>query len=829
MVPDNYLVVGTSKAAVEALTRHLAVEFASLGVRVNTASSILIEGQTADLFPRAAEMQKVTRESTPLGRLATADDLVGVVTFLTSELSRYVTGQVILADGGLGLGIARLPAAPDLPPPPALPPLPPLPPLPALPALPAGPATTAVPGAISPEEYWRLATSGAELFVEPPGDRWDKLHFSSADRHAVDKTYQSKGGFLVEFCPDEDLAAELPTDPALGEFTTKWLRHSLHQAMRGVQRRQQDRFTFVVGYTPDGGQHLEESLVLTGAMSRMAALAEDLPDGDRLLAGAKRALSERFVRGVAGSAAFLPHRVVHAAMAGLLPAASELIMVDTACSSSLYAIDIGMKSLLLGSADIAVCGGSFALGPRNLVLFSKLQGLSTAGAVRSLDRDADGVLFSDGAGVIVLKRLSRARADGDHVLGLLAGIGSSSDGRGKAIYAPSAAGQALAVSRAMASPGVDPTRIDWVLAHATGTLAGDAAELAALQATRSGDRSVQVTSNKSLIGHTGWAAGVVSVIEVILGIKNSTIPGQYRFENAPKTLQPGQLTLSAAATAWPGRPDAPRAAAVSGFGFGGTNSHLVVQEYTGSTLPTPPVDRDEPIAIVGWSAHLPGAPDRESIGKWLHGHGTPPAASFGQTYPRPPFDKVMIPPSALPTVDRSQLMILEAVAQLPAEVADLWQRCSDRTAVVVGHMGSTRNSTFYAQRCYLDEIRELLSRADPALWDEGLDGLFAGYADQVRMLVPESNEDSFAGSMPNVIPARVSNSLDLHGPNMTVDTGLESSLSAMAVAVRYLRAGGVELALVSGVNGNSTLEAQETLDTIFRVHPSPASKRCRVR
>src|SRR5664279_5186753 len=88
-------------------------------------------------------MQKVTRESTPLGRLATADDLVGVVTFLTSELSRYVTGQVILADGGLGLGIARLPAAPDLPPPPALPPLPPLPPLPALPALPAGPATTA--------------------------------------------------------------------------------------------------------------------------------------------------------------------------------------------------------------------------------------------------------------------------------------------------------------------------------------------------------------------------------------------------------------------------------------------------------------------------------------------------------------------------------------------------------------------------------------------------------------------------------------------------------------------------------------------------------------
>jgi len=108
LVPDNYLVVGTSKAAVEALTRHLAAEFAPLGIRVNTASCSLIRGEVAELFPRAAEMQEVGIASTPLGRLATPEDLTGVVTFLTSDLSRWVTGQVVLADGGLSLANAML-------------------------------------------------------------------------------------------------------------------------------------------------------------------------------------------------------------------------------------------------------------------------------------------------------------------------------------------------------------------------------------------------------------------------------------------------------------------------------------------------------------------------------------------------------------------------------------------------------------------------------------------------------------------------------------------------------------------------------------------------
>lgn len=845
LVPDNYLVVGTSKAAVEALSRHLAAQLAPSGIRVNTASCSLITGDVAELFPRAKELQEVARASTPLGRIATPEDLVGVVTFLTSDLARWVTGQTVLADGGVSLANAML-----------------SPPRRALPFVPgsAGPADAedegppweqepepaavepeqaaveretataagtgdddpvvvvgmglVVPGANTPHEYWEQMQQGAERFVEAPADRWSDASFCDEDRSAEDKGYQPKAGFVTGFVPDAELAEEIDRGDVGVEQTTLWLRHSLHQALRTVRRSDSDRVVYAVGYTADGSQHLEEATVLNGTTRRLgeALRADGHGVEGHALAWLRDRLESRLWRGRLDRSGALPHQVARTSMAGLLPEDTKTFVVDTACSSSLYAIDVGVNSLRQGDCDLAVCGGAFALAPRGAVLFSKLNGLSSSGEVRSLDRSADGVLFSDGAGLVVLKRLSRARADGDRVLGVVRSVGSSSDGKGKAIYAPSSEGQSRAVRRALASPGVVGQDLDWVIAHATGTPAGDVAEFTTLRDTLGDDRPIQVTSNKALIGHTGWAAGVVSVIEALMAMRHSSIPRQHRFVSAPEAFETSttRLEIPRSPVPWPARAGRPRTASVSGFGFGGTNAHAVVEEYVGQRRsPATPPYAGERVALVAWSARLPGHEPGDTT-RWLCGGGTGPEASFGPLYPLPDFRATRIPPSTMKSLDRCQLMLIECMWQLREQAGSLVEAYRETTGVLAGHLGPTRNGVLYALRCYLEPLRHLLDEAD-AEDRPALEAAYDRMAAEVRAQVPASNENSFPGMMPNVIPARVANAFDLHGLSMTVDTGCGSALSAAATAIQYLRAGTLDVALVAGVNGNSTEEMADLL------------------
>ncbi len=497
-----------------------------------------------------------------------------------------------------------------------------------------------------------------------------------------------------------------------------------------------------------------------------------------------------------------PCLVGRAAIRGIVPDDAALLLVDTACSSSLYAVDLGVRDLLSGRADVALCGGAFALAPAGSVLFSKVQGLSRRGEVRALDRAADGVLFSDGAGLVALKRLSRALADGDRVLGVLAGIGLSADGRGKAIYAPSSSGQRMAIDRALARSGIAAADVDWVIAHATGTPGGDEAEFLALRAAYSGDRPVQVTSNKSLIGHTGWAAGVVSLIHALLALQHGRIPAQHRFNRAPGSfgLAATNLTIPAEPVPWPARPGRPRTAAVSGFGFGGTNAHLLVQECLPGHPYQPGGRRDTGSAvIVGWAAHLPGDGDLEQVAQWARGVRDVPQ-SFGRSYPRPPFQRLRLQAGTVRATDRTQLMIMECMQRLTPPVRALCDRHRDRAGVVVGHTGPTRNATLYALRAYLDELDRAAAAQDGS---EQLTVLLKELRQYAAEQVDAPTEDSFPGEMPNVIAARLCNYFDLHGLSIAVDAGDASLPAAFATAGRYLEFGDLDVALVGGVSGNS--------------------------
>ncbi|WP_051859876.1 SDR family oxidoreductase [Streptomyces xanthophaeus] len=878
MVMANYLACAPAKAAVEAAARYLAVEFAPQNIRVNTASAAMLTSEVADAFPDAEAMQAAIVAGTPLGRLGRPEEFAELVAFLASDRSSWITGQLILADGGLTLG------APLLSPPartaeaPAAAPEPveevheetsaeaqaePRPGSPAEAQIDA-PAEAqaeghddaydaydayddhdiavvgmglAVSGASSPEEFWQLRTTGRELFVEVPEDRWERANFSSRERTDEDKSYQDTCVFITDFHPERAALDGLTDTPDETELTTLWLRHSLVQALDGVRHAPSDRFSFHVGYTADGSQHLEEAGVLAAARHLTSEVAADieLPADSRanLLGRVDKVLSGRYHRGATATPRFLPHQVGRQAMAGVLPDHTQMQMVDTACSSSLYAIDIGIKGLLMGKQDIAVCGGAFALAPRGTVLFSKLKGLSQRGAVHALDAEADGVIFADGAGVVVLKRMSRAKADGDRVLGVLKAFGSSSDGKGKAIYAPSSTGQNLAVQRALEAGGLEGSDVDWVNAHATGTPAGDLAEFTTLRQHYGLARTTAVTSNKSLIGHTGWAAGVVSLIESILAMREETIPGQYRFSSAPGSfeLDSSRLDISSSARPWPAVPGRTRAAAISGFGFGGTNAHLILTEQggtghggaeqraavrsartgAGTSGPIPGTDR---IAVVGWSAKLPGVDERAQVLDWLAG-SREVENGFGEKYPTPPFQQVRMPPATVRTIDRCQLMILACAHDLRDQLPEFWQRHAKRTGVVIGHMGPTRAAMLYANRCYLDDIERGLREDGELASAAGLTPLLDGLRERVRSMVPASNEDSFPGMMPNVISARVANYFDLNGPNITLDAGLASTVSAFATAARYLHSGELDFVLAGGINGNSLPEYGDLLGEVF--------------
>ncbi|HET7477254.1 MAG TPA: SDR family oxidoreductase [Dermatophilaceae bacterium] len=821
LVVGNYAAVGTSKAALEALTRYLAAELAPEGIRVNTASGGLIDGEVAQLFPDAEQMAAVVRAATPLGRLGTQEELADVVAFLLSEGSRWVTGQVVVADGGLSLGAAMLSAPtrtrPRTPAQAATVTPPGMPTTVAPNADPDAVAPNAdpdavaivgmgitVPGARDVEAFWQVLREGPELFVDSRPERWRAESFAALDRGAEDKSYQSRSAYVVD---DLD-------DSSATEFTTRWLRHAVREALHGVGLPAPGRVGCVFGYTPDGNQHLEEVLVRDGVLADLSAVLADTgtpaPQAERLLDEVGRALTAKYPRTEVDPALVWPQEVGRRAVDGLLPGSPEVVMVDTACSSSLYALDIGVKALREGRHDAVVCGGTFAVGPRNSVLFAKLNGLSVGGTIRSMDHRSDGVLFSDGAAVLVLKRLADARRDGDDVLGFVAATGASSDGKGKAIYAPNVGGQKRAVQRAWRKAPAEARRLSFVVAHATGTPAGDLCELTALGEEIGAGREVCVTSNKSVIGHTGWAAGAASVIHVLLAMREGVIPRQHRFEALPPAATAAaSLSVPTRDTAWPAGSTG-RVAAVSGFGFGGTNAHVLLADTPPDRQTAPAAERLTELAVVAWAADLPGLGDRDAVAAWVRGTGPGPQPSFGPSY-RSAARGLRIPPPTQRVLDRCQLMVVACAEQLRGSLGAHWDTHRERLAVVLGHMGPTRSAISYAKRCYLDDV--LGAQRPAALTDELVDAVRR----RVHAEIPASTEDSFPGMMPNVIAARVSNYFDLHGPNMVVDTGFTSTESAFEVARRYLADGDADLAIVGGVNGNSTPEIHALLQRSYAV------------
>ncbi|KAB1554534.1 alpha/beta fold hydrolase [Corynebacterium sp. 319] len=261
------------------------------------------------------------------------------------------------------------------------------------------------------------------------------------------------------------------------------------------------------------------------------------------------------------------------------------VALDTACSSSLVAIHQAVRALRDGDATVALAGGvNILASPFATVAFSELGVLSPTGKIHAFSEDADGIVRSDGAGVVVLKRLSDARRDGDSILAVIKGSAVNSDGRSNGLTAPNPDAQVDVLRAAYADAGISPDSVDYVEAHGTGTILGDPIEATALGtvlgAGRSAAQPLLLGSAKTNFGHTEAAAGVAGVMKVVMGMQDGSIPPTLNFAgpNPYIDFDREHLEVVEDSREWPeysGR----AVAGVSGFGFGGTNAHVVIAAY----------------------------------------------------------------------------------------------------------------------------------------------------------------------------------------------------------------------------------------------------------
>ncbi len=447
------------------------------------------------------------------------------------------------------------------------------------------------PDADGPEAYWHNIRNGVDAITDIPETHWSPDDYLSADPKAPDMTYAARGGFLpaVDFNPLDfgivpNTLEATDTAQLLALFTA---RRALIDAGYGPDREfDRERVSVVLGVT--GTLELTISLgARLGHPFWRRALAESGVSGD-VAEDVVRRIADSYVEWQEASFPGLLGNVVAGRIANRLDLGGTNCVVDAACASSLSALHLAAMELADGRCDMAITGGVDTLNDIFMYMcFSKTPALSPTGNARPFDHEADGTILGEGVGILVLKRLDDAVRDGDRIYAEIRGLGSSSDGKSNAIYAPSSSGQAKALRRAYQRAGVTPDTVQLVEAHGTGTVVGDAIETEALTAVYRDSRAegtwCALGSVKSQIGHTKAAAGAASLIKAALALHHKVLPPTLKVEKPLPQVAPGAspFYVNTDKRPWLAPVGHPRRAAVSSFGFGGSNFHCTLQEHVG--------------------------------------------------------------------------------------------------------------------------------------------------------------------------------------------------------------------------------------------------------
>ncbi len=443
------------------------------------------------------------------------------------------------------------------------------------------------PGAGSLSAYWTAIRDLRDAIGDIPADHWEPADYYDPDPGARDKTYSRRGAFLDKI-PFEPLKYGIvPNDLPAIDSTQLWGLVAADRALADAgypagEDFDHARTAVMLGVT--GALKMVVSLGSRLAHPQLARALKDSGVDDALAAEVLKRFGAEFTEWRENSFPGLLGNVTAGRIANRLNLGGANLVVDAACASSLAAIRQGVMELRAGQADLVVSGGVDTFSdPFMYTCFSKTPALSPTGEVRAYDQDGDGTMLGEGVGLLVLKRASDAQRDGDRVFALIRGIGSASDGKGAAIFAPSVDGQARALENAYREAGLSPASVGLVEGHGTGTAVGDAVEAEALTRVFQNSSSAKnpwcaLGSVKSQIGHTKAAAGVAGLIKAALALHYKVLPPTAKVKKPLKPLaaKKSPFHLSAQARPWLSRE--PRRAAVSAFGFGGSNFHAVLEE-----------------------------------------------------------------------------------------------------------------------------------------------------------------------------------------------------------------------------------------------------------
>ena len=707
-----------------------------------------------------------------------------------------------------------------------------------------------LPGANGLENFWKLLCSGASAITRVPESRMNYELYYDPKKGIRGKTYMDQSG-LIDYpafnssrCPEpRDVAGALEVGHLL-------MCETAADACRNAGLDPFDLPTRRVGVYVGNNQSgdLGSQLAYSVMVEEAANFLLDVPEF-RDFTGAKakkiveettRAVRRELPRYGTGGYPTVAYHLTAAAVSRALGLDAPAMVFDAACSSSLQALAVAARDLALGNTEMAIVGGASFFRVDSLMIFSAAGSGSAKGCCPFCDA-ADGLIPAEGNVAIVIKTLERALEDGDPIQAVISGIGVSSDGKGKSLWAPSSVGQYEAISRAYESPD-DLSRIAYVEAHATSTAVGDLTELNALTQAFAGKfpngEKRPIGGVKANVGHALEAAGLAGLVKAVLVLQRDVAPPQINCQpfNTKVDWEKLPFYVPLEATRLPRSIDGrPRMAGVNSFGIGGLNVHVALEEApkrsTKTVVSAPKTDaleirpakelgREslEPIAVIGFGEIFPGARTLQDFAevafsgknvftdvaadRWNPELGIEPGVASAYRAPSGrggfvvdyeyDWRKHMIPPKQIENADPLQFMLLDA---LDAALTDAGYGKGGkkfdrkRTGVLVASSFDADFSLalsvgfrrFHFQKVLREKLLEF-GLTDEAKIAEVCDAYFKTFCERMPAILDETG--SFT---PSSLSSRVTKAYDLMGGAVTTEAGGVGAFAALSAAVNILR------------------------------------------